>query len=362
MGKKEHPCDQFLVKSRIRPVFPRKGMTVQELVENFNNSGAFNGGRLGQACRLYEKMINENCTIAWTLSGAMTPTGFGGTLIELMKAGFIDMIISTGANLYHDLHFALDLPVHQGDFRVDDNMLWKSNLSRIYDIFISDELLLSTDDYIIKTLDRSGIEGNVPTSKLHQVLGAGLWDTAPHPEISVVAWAEKLGIPVFCPSPGDSSIGMNMASMKLKGGTLTIDSDMDVLDLTAVIQYSDMNAVVIVGGGAPKNFYLQTQPTLWQIFQLNEGGHDYFIQMTSDAPHWGGLSGATPNEAISWGKVKADEVDNHVVVYSDATIAAPILAANALDRCEPRPQRNLLDRLPELVERLRKDVDKGILS
>jgi deoxyhypusine synthase len=142
--------------------------------------------------------------------------------------------------------------------------------------------------------------------------------------------------------------------MKLRGGETTIDPDLDVLESTAIVYDAKVNGVVILGGGSPKNFYLQTQPTLWQILDLNRGGHEFVLQISTDSPQWGGLSGATPSEAISWGKVQADMMKNQVVIYSDSTIAAPIVFANALSTRKPREPKRLLDRLDALYARLKR--------
>jgi len=177
---------------------------------------------------------------------------------------------------------------------------------------------------------------------------------APLPESSWVATAAQYDVPIFTSSPGDSSIGMNVAAMKLRGGTTTIDPDLDVLESTAIVYDADVNGVVILGGGSPKNFYLQTQPTLWQILDLNRGGHEYVLQISTDSPQWGGLSGATPSEAISWGKVQANMLHNHVVLYSDSTIGAPIVFSNALSTRKKRPPKRLFARLDALYAKLRK--------
>lgn len=194
----------------------------------------------------------------------------------------------------------------------------------------------------------------ISTPRLHSYLGHLALQEAPLPQLSWVATAAKFDVPVFTSSPGDSSIGMNVAAMKLRGGKTTIDPDLDVLESTAIVYDAKVNGVVILGGGSPKNFYLQTQPTLWQILDLNRGGHEYVLQISTDSPQWGGLSGATPSEAISWGKVQANMLKNHVVVYSDATIAAPLVFANALSTRKPRKPKRLMRRLDALYENLRR--------
>ncbi|MFN3533243.1 MAG: homospermidine biosynthesis protein [Candidatus Brocadia sp.] len=347
---------KYLCKPRISPQVLKKGMKVKDLVNEYSRSGAFNAGRLAEACKLYCHMLDENATIGLTLSGAMTPTGMGGILITLIENGFVDFIISTGANLYHDLHFALNLPIHQGDFRVDDTELYEAGIERIYDIFITDDLLLKTDKFIQDVAKRVSATTPISTADFHYILGKAVLEDTPSPHLSFVAQAARYGVPVFVSSPGDSSIGMNLSYLKIQDKGITIDTDLDVLQTTAIVFNSKKNGVVSIGGGSPKNFYMQTQPTLAQILDINKGGHDYFIQITTDAPQWGGLSGATPTEAISWGKIRREEVKNHVVVYSDATIAMPILAGYVVSERKPRKKKYLYRELPAQIEELKKHV------
>jgi deoxyhypusine synthase len=344
---------KFLVKPRIQPIRLEENMTVKKLIENYTKSGVLNAGRLSEACRIYEKMLKEDATVCLALAGAMTPTGMGGMIITMIERGLIDFIISTGSNLYHDLHFALDLPVHQGDFRVDDRALYKAGVERIYDVFITDELLRATDAFLQDIFRGRKFEAPISTAELHHLVGETVLAKAKYPERSLLAQAAKHNVPVYCPSPGDSSIGMNTAAVKLSGGSLIVDPDLDVLETTAIVLNSDKNGVIEVGGGAPKNFYMQTQPMLWQILNMNKGGHDYFIQLTTDSPQWGGLSGATPQEAISWGKVNPNEVGNNTVVYCDATIAVPIIFSFALDTVGRRRLKGLYLRREEFLRSLR---------
>ena len=346
---------RYLSRPPVEPMRLRPGMTVEELVGVYRRAGAFNGGRLAEGCDLFGRMIDSGATIALTVTGAMAPAGMGGAIQAMIEAGFVDLVVSTGANLYHDLHFALKLPVVQGHFQVDDRELYRAGIERIYDVFITEESLLDTDAFVREALEKAppDLRGLISTPQLHHYLGHLVLHQAPRPDLSWVATAAKYDVPVFTSSPGDSSIGMNVAAMKLRGGETTIDPDLDVLQSTAIVYDADVNGVVILGGGSPKNFYLQTQPTLWQILDLNRGGHEFVLQISTDSPQWGGLSGATPSEAISWGKVQANMLRNHVVVYSDATVAAPLVFANALSTRKRRKPKRLYGRLPELYEALR---------
>jgi deoxyhypusine synthase len=301
-------------------------------------------------------MIDADATIALTVTGAMAPAGVGGAIQAMLEAGFVDLVVATGANLYHDFHFALRLPVVQGHFQVDDRELYRAGIERIYDVFITEDSLLDTDAFVREALEKAParLRGRISTPDLHNYLGHLLLQHAPRPEKSWVATAARLEVPIFTSSPGDSSIGMNVAAMKLRGGETTIDPDLDVLHSTAIVFDAKVNGVVILGGGSPKNFYLQTQPTLWQILDLNRGGHEYVLQISTDSPQWGGLSGATPSEAISWGKVQANMMKNHVVVYADSTLAAPLAFAHALSTRKRRKPKRLFRRLPALYQALRR--------
>jgi deoxyhypusine synthase len=345
---------RFLQKTRIYPLTPKfTNKSVEELISYYSKSGAYNGGRLAEACRVYEKMIGEYSTICLTLSGALTPAGLGGYINQLIKNGLVDFIISTGANLYHDIHFALDLPVHQGDFRVNDAELLEEKIVRIYDIFLPEETLLKTDEFIQKIMKDFPVNKAASTSELHYFLGKKILKETKKPGYSILATAAEYDVPIFTPSPGDSSIGMNLALLKMLKKNVIIDTDLDILESTAIIFNSKKTGAVELGGGAPKNFYMQTQPMLSQIINIDKGGHDYFIQITADAPHWGGLSGATPSEAISWKKIKPDDVKNDVVVYCDVTIAAPILFSYILSKKHRRDMKRLYKKKDVYLNKLK---------
>ena len=345
----------YLDNPRILPTIPkRKKPDITDLLSYYTSSGAYNGGRLAEACIIYEKMIKENATICLTMAGALTPTGMGGFINHLIKNGLIDFIISTGANLYHDLHFALDLPVYQGDFRVNDAELLKDNIVRIYDIFLPEETLLQTDKFIQQIIKEYSPKQAISTATLHHFLGKQVLHNSIHPECSILATAAQHDIPIFTPSPGDSSTGMNLALYKMTNQNIMIDTDLDILESTAIIYNSKKNGSVQLGGGAPKNFYMQTQPMLSQIMNIDKGGHDYFIQITADAPHWGGLSGATPAEAVSWKKVKPAKIKNDVVVYCDVTIAAPLLFSYIFSKQYTRQGKRLYKKRKEHLQILKK--------
>jgi deoxyhypusine synthase len=346
-------AEDYLGGERILPRRIEPEMTVADLVDSAFQ--AYNAGRLNEAARLYaNRMLDpeQDVTICLTIAGAMTPAGVGGAIISLMERGAIDFIVSTGANLYHDIHYALDFALHRGTFKLSDPELHEAGVIRIYDVLFRDEVLLDTDRFIRECL-KTFPQRPMATAELHHQLGRRLLEIGVDPQNSVVAMAARWNVPIYTSSPGDSSIGMNLARHQLDGGALTIDPLYDVHETTALVHAATRNGVIILGGGSPKNFYLQTQPQLWEVLGINKGGHDYFIQITQDAPHWGGLSGATPSEAVSWGKIKPDLLNDTVVVYADTTLAFPLLAAYAISRAAPRERRELYQRREQMLEDLR---------
>ena len=332
-GAPGHSAGNYLTGKVITYYRPRGGPEVRHLIDH--GFQAFNAGRLSEACHIYsEKMLapDNDTTIGLTIAGALTPAGLGGCVIEMMERGLVDFIISTGANLYHDLHYALNFSLHRGSPFLDDVELYEQGIIRIYDVLFPATVLLETDSYIRDFLVRSKLAGAMSTAEFHYRLGLDLLEKNPGcDEYSVVAHAAKSGVPIYTSSPGDSSIGMNIAYHELmNSGTLMIDPNRDVNEVCAIILAAKKNGCVILGGGSPKNFYLQGQPTLWEVYGIPKGGNDYFIQFTTDQVVWGGLSGATPAEAVSWGKVNPGVLPDTVVAYVDSTIAFPLFCEYAV--------------------------------
>jgi deoxyhypusine synthase len=319
----------FLSGKPIKYYRPRGSADLRALIDD--GFQAFNAARLAEACHIFaDKMLDpaSDTTIGLTIAGALTPAGLGGCVIELMERGLIDFVISTGANLYHDLHYALNFTLHRGSPFLDDRELYKEGVIRIYDVLFPASVLLETDHYIRDFLVRSGLDGPIATSELHYRLGQDL--LALHPgceEHSVVATA----------------IGMNVAYHELMNDShLMIDPNRDVNEICAIVLAGKKNGCVILGGGSPKNFYLQAQPTLWEVYGIPKGGNDFFIQITTDQVVWGGLSGATPAEAVSWGKINPGVLPDTVVAYADSTIAFPLFSEYAVGSANGRRKRKEL--------------------
>ena len=351
--------NEFLRGPRIDPK-PLTGQeTVPELVDNAFL--AYNAGRLAEGCRLFtERMLEDDVVVGMSLTGAMTPAGLGmSTIIPLMEAGFIDWMVSTGANLYHDAHFGLGLSMHRGTPFADDVELREQGVVRIYDIFFDYQVLLSTDAYIREVSARPEFQRPMSTAEYHYMLGGFVLERERALGLkrkSVLGVAHECAMPIYTSSPGDSSIGMNVAEQALAGSQLRFDVSADVNETTAIVFHAKVtggkSGVLIIGGGSPKNFVLQTEPQIQEVLGISEKGHDYYLQMTDARPDTGGLSGATPAEAVSWGKVDPDKLPDTVVCYLDNTVGFPLLAAYALAKRKPRPLRRLYHRREEMLRQL----------
>jgi deoxyhypusine synthase len=359
-GAPAGPPSRYLSGRPIRYYRPRGSAEVRHLIDG--GFQAFNAGRLAEACRIFtDKMLDpaSDTTIGLTIAGALTPAGLGGCFIELIDRGLVDFVISTGANLYHDLHYALNFSLHRGSPFLDDVELHAQGIIRIYDILFPATVLLETDAYVRDFLVRERLAGPMSSAEFHGRLGQDLVARFPGcEEHSVVARAAVAGVPIYTSSPGDSSIGMNVAYHELmNGGSLMIDPNRDVNEVCGIILAGRKNGCVILGGGSPKNFYLQGQPTLWEVYGIPKGGNDFFIQFTTDQAVWGGLSGATPAEAVSWGKVNPGVLPDTVVAYCDSTIAFPLFCEYAVgSEHGRRPRRELLHRREALLAELKRQA------
>jgi deoxyhypusine synthase len=351
---------KFARYPRLNPTGIGKGMSAADLVDQ--TFLAYNGGRLREAAKLLtEKMLPDDGVIGLSLTGALTPAGLGKScLIPLLRAGFVDWIVSTGANLYHDLHYGLGMALHQGSPFLDDVALHRDGVIRIYDILFDFNVLLDTDAFVREVIQGPEFQRAMGTDEFHYLLGGYVAERGRKLKLkdsSVLAVAHECGVPVFTSSPGDSSIGMNVAAMAMRDSGLAFDVNRDV-NQTASIVYDAKSSgrkssVFILGGGSPKNFMLQTEPQIQEVMGIAEKGHDYFLQCTDARPDTGGLSGATPAEAVSWGKVDPDSLPDCVVAYLDSTIALPLLTAYALDRHRPRKLKRLYDRRDEMYQKVK---------
>ncbi|HEU4431767.1 MAG TPA: deoxyhypusine synthase [Pyrinomonadaceae bacterium] len=368
---------KFLHGKRIDPAPITNKTSVADLIDE--SFMAYNAARLREACQLFtKKMLEPDVTIGMSITGALTPAGLGiSALIPLIKAGFVDWIISTGANLYHDTHFGIGLAMHQGNAHTSDVVLRQEEVVRIYDIFFDYSVLLDTDAFFRQIIEAPEFQKPMSTAEFHYLCGRYVHERERKLKIkdkSLLAVAYEYGVPIYTSSPGDSSIGMNVAAKALQGNKLAFDPSLDVNETAAIVLAAKrgtaktgkgkkakggLSAVFILGGGSPKNFLLQTEPQIQEVLGIDERGHDYFLQVTDARPDTGGLSGATPGEAVSWGKVDPDRLPDAVVCYVDSTVALPLITAYALTRHEPRAPKRLYDRREEFMTLLRAEYQKS---
>jgi deoxyhypusine synthase len=361
-----HEKSKFLRGDRIDPRPIDGTETAADLIDNAFL--AYNGARLREGCSLFtKKMLEPDVTIGMTLTGALTPAGLGmAALIPLIESGFVDWIISTGANLYHDTHFGLGLTMHRGNPQESDVVLREEGVVRIYDIFFDYDVLLSTDAFFRKVIQGPEFQKPMSSAEFHYLCGKYVREREKAlglSQKSLLSAAYQAGVPIYTSSPGDSSIGMNVAALALEGNKCTIDPNMDVNETASIVltakRGGGKSGVLICGGGSPKNFMLQTEPQIQEVLGIDEKGHDYFLQMTDARPDTGGLSGATPAEAVSWGKIDPDRLPDAVVCYLDNTVALPLLTAYAHARHAKRPLRRLYDRRDEMMDLLRSEFAKA---
>jgi deoxyhypusine synthase len=318
-------------------------MSVRDLVEYFGATG-FNARRLYEALHLTKQMIDDGACVCLTLAGALAPIGLGKAISALIERGYIDWIVSTGANVYHDLHFAYDLPVRQGYFDVDDNILYSKQIVRIYDVFIKEIGTLQKQDEIIKAAIETDWQilpsSSSSTADLCNILGRSARKNSVHPERSFTVCAYENDVPIYLPAVADSSIGLNMLPLLLEDKPVSPSVILDVAESAAILWKNKISGGIELGGGVPKNFFQQTGPALFQILKLKEGGQDYLVQFTDARPDTGGLSGATLQEGKSWGKIKSAHEGN-VIVYGDSSVYFPILAAFIMAECKPREKKKI---------------------
>jgi deoxyhypusine synthase len=368
---------RFLSGGRIDPRRIDGTESVADLIDG--TFLAYNAARLREACHLLtSKMLDSDVTVGLSVTGALTPAGLGmAAIIPLIEAGFVDWIVSTGANLYHDTHFGLGLAMHRGHPGASDVVLRAEGVVRIYDIFFDYEVLLSTDAFFREIMRAPEFQRSMSSAEFHHLCGQYVQERERALGIgqkSMLSAAYTAGVPVYTSSPGDSSIGMNVAALALDGNRCVIDPNLDVNETAAIVlgakrgdwtpgaggaKAAGRSAVMILGGGSPKNFVLQTEPQIQEVLGIDERGHDYFLQVTDARPDTGGLSGATPAEAVSWGKIDPDRLPDAVVCYADSTLALPLLTAYALARHAPRPLKRLYERRGPMMQRLRDEYARA---
>lgn len=333
--------DRNLAK-KVEPITVHNPKKVSELLTEMGNTG-FQGKNLGKAVDVWEEMLrSENVTILMGIAGSMSTTGQWKIVNWLIENRFIDILVSTGANISEDIVDAMGLGYYQGDHKVDDIQVFRKNFNRYYDVFGKEEDYMKMTEMIadfIMTLK----ENNPYTSREFLYL-FGLW-LAEKGINSIVATAAKNKVPIYCPAIADSPYGDAVLVAKARGFHLVIDAMEDYREFMSLGDKVKNTGVIYIGGGVPKDFIqlLSVTPNLLfknrklpsrknGVQRIGEAyyPHKFAIQITTDSPQWGGLSGCTFEEAMSWGK--EDPKGKHVQVYCDATIALPLVTQAICER------------------------------
>jgi len=304
-------CDIPVRQAHLRP-----GMSVNDLVLVMEQAGAYNGGALSRAASICSAMFSDAKTTRFLgLAGAMVPAGMGGIVSDLIREGKVDALVSTGANLTHDVIEAIGCHHYKGSEQCNDIELRHEEINRIYDVYLPNEAFITFEEFMQKTLGDLPEGAVISISELLHHIGSRL-------KSGILATAAEKKIPVFCPAVQDSMIGLQYWLFR-QGRKVTIDAFADMSRIIDLCFDAKKAGALFIGGGVPKNFILQSM-------LMTPRGFSYAVQLTGDRPDLGGLSGATLDEARSWGKV--DEDAETVTVYGDATITFPLLIAATMER------------------------------
>ena len=313
MSPLSHEC-----RVPVRQVCLKAGMTVGELAEQMGQAGAYNGGALYRAVCIYEKMLRDpDVTKFFGLAGAMVPAGMGGIVRDLIEAGHIDVLVSTGANLTHDIIEAIGCRHYHGDAGCSDVELRHEEINRIYDVYLPNNAFIKFEEFMQGIYSELPEGTTVSISELLTHIGSRL-------DSGILATASNRSVPVFCPAIQDSMIGLQYWLFS-QTGHVTVDAFKDMPMLLDRCFTAKKAGAMLVGGGVPKNYILQSM-------LMTENGFSHAVQLTGDRPDLGGLSGATLDEARSWGKIT--EEASAVTVYGDATVLLPFMVAAVLERLE----------------------------
>src|SRR6266446_6655801 len=313
-------ASRFL-QTPIEPFVVEAGLTADQIVTRMERI-SFQGRNLATAHRVWQKMLEDDVTIFLGMAGALSAGGLRLIVAHLIQHRYIDCLVSTGANLYHDLHESRGQHHYLGSPHADDGALAEDRIDRVYDTYASEEEFIGNDNWIADfaaTLERRPFTSR----EFLYRLGEHLWKTTGRDGILTAAY--RANVPIFCPAIADSSIGMGLSQARQKkAGAGYIDIIGDIVESANLVIRRPRTASVVLGGGKPKNFI--NQATVQAEFYSDAvGGHRYALQIVTDVPHFGGASGSSLEEAQSWGKLAADSA--RVSVQADATIALPILAS-----------------------------------
>ena len=307
------------LQTPIEPFAVEAGLTADQVLARMERI-SFQGRNLATAHRIWQKMLQDDVTIFLGMAGALSAGGLRLAVAHLISHRYIDCLVSTGANLYHDLHETRGQHHYLGSPHADDAALAEDGIDRVYDTYASEEEFCSNDTWIADFATTLEPRAYTTREFLHQ-LGGHLWNTTGRDGILTAAY--RSNVPIFCPAIADSSIGMGLSQARQKkAGAGYIDIIGDIVESANLIIRRPRTASIVLGGGTPKNFINQASVQA-EFYSDQVGGHRYALQIVTDVPHFGGASGSSLEEAQSWGKLATDSA--RVSVQSDATIALPIL-------------------------------------
>jgi deoxyhypusine synthase len=314
-----------ILREPVRHIRINGKLTVDQLVREFHGSGSFGAGRVSTACDIYERMVrDDDCTVFLALAGAMVPAGMRSLVADLLRKNLIDVLVTTGANMVHDVIEALGGHHYKGHWTVDDYMLYKNHTYRIYDVFVPEEDFIRLDFELVKLYDQIATEFKGRTLSSREFaweLGKRLKD----PD-SILRAAYEARAPVFIPAVRDSEFGYIYylhASRRAFKNTLVVDAFKDVPEIIGICRGASRNGMIVIGGGVPRN-------TIQSAALATKSGIDYAVVITMDRAETGGLSGSTLEETVSWGKLKGKA--DKVMVIGDAMIVFPIMVGSVLER------------------------------
>jgi deoxyhypusine synthase len=298
--------------------------SIAELTDAMALTG-FQGRKLGESVQTWAEMLKQkNLTIMMGYTGALSPAGMRKIIAFMIQNRMIDVLVSSGANMFHDIHESTGGKHYIGSHVANDEALFKEGVDRIYDVFAVEKEFRGTDfmvmDFAMKNLEP---DKSYSSREFFYLLGKHIVENMDADEDGIVASAYRHNVPIFVPALADSSIGIALMVARRSGHPVNIDQMKDVDEITQVVENTKKTGVIYVGGGVPKNFIQQTE-VIMSMLEKPVEGHSYAIQYTTDAPHWGGLSGCTFEEAVSWGKIAG--IAPKVQVFADATISLPIVS------------------------------------
>lgn len=323
---------------------------------------AYGGREVRQAYDLLKRAVQEDFTIVLTVSGAMTPADLARSAINpLIERGIVDILCTTGANLYHDAHRSLGFQLEEGTPFVDDRELREERVIRIYDIFFEEEVLLETDRFFARVIQAPEFQRSMTTPEFHHLLGKYMVELENRKGLqanrSLLSTCHLHGVPIFCGAPQDGSIFLNVVRLRKALGDafqFRLDLEQDVYEYAAYQYWAQHHAsrkmaVVILGGGVPKNYTLQPEPLLSQIFFIDAGGFDIDVQISDANVHTGGLSGCPASEGHTWGKTSAECLQRSVFCHGDVTQVFPLLAHGLLQQDLRKEGRRLVAKRAEAL-------------